>query len=67
MQTTNPMPGQLQGFLRSTAEIPAGGITYATYMPVTSPAITQMTGIALDGAGDIFIHRAWSSSECSYR
>ncbi len=51
LQSTNPQPGQLQGFLVKLN--PAGTVVYGTY--VTTPEITQMTGIALDSSADVFL------------
>ena len=51
LQAANPLPGQLQGFVAKLN--PAGAVAYATYIP--SLQIAQMTGIALSGAGEVFV------------
>ncbi|MEO8660069.1 MAG: SBBP repeat-containing protein [Bryobacteraceae bacterium] len=51
LQMSNPMPGQLQGFLVKVD--PSGAIVYGTY--ITSLFITQMTGIALGSGGEVFL------------
>jgi hypothetical protein len=51
LQAANPAPGQLQGFVAKLN--PAGAVTYATYVP--SLLVTQMTGIALGSAGEVFV------------
>lgn len=51
IQSTNPMPGQLQGFLVKLD--PTGVIAYGTY--ITSPSVTQMSGIALGSGGEVFL------------
>jgi uncharacterized protein (TIGR03437 family) len=51
LQAANPAPGQLQGFVAKLN--PAGAIAYATYVP--SLLVTQMTGIALGSAGEVFV------------
>ena len=51
LQATNPMPGQLQGFLVKLN--PSGAIVYGTY--ITSLSITNMSGIALGSGGEVFL------------
>ena len=43
--------GTTEGFLVKVN--PAGSIVYSTF--ITGPSTTQLTGIALDGAGDVFL------------
>jgi len=51
LETTNPTPGQQQGFLVKVN--PDGAIAYSTYL--TSPLYPQMTGIALASGGELFL------------